>query len=104
MTTNALQAVEFSYFGPELPCHAVDPELFFSDDPAVIEQAKVLCHGCSLRQECLTGALERQEPHGVWGGELFAQGIIIARKRPRGRPRKDAVAPEPRVAVPVAAA
>jgi WhiB family redox-sensing transcriptional regulator len=26
----------------------------------------------------------------VWGGEIFEKGNVVARKRPRGRPRKDA--------------
>ena len=41
---------------------------------------------CPLRTACLAGVLERAEPCGVWGGEIFHQGAIIARKRPRGRP------------------
>ncbi len=98
MTTHQMEAVDFMWFGPETPCQAVDPEMFFSDDPAVIEQAKVLCHGCALRVECLAGAHDRGEPHGVWGGELFAFGIVIERKRPRGRPRKQAAEPLPVVA------
>ena len=40
----------------------------------------------------VAGALERREPWGVWGGELFLQGVVIPRKRPRGRPRKNEVA------------
>jgi WhiB family redox-sensing transcriptional regulator len=44
---------------------------------------------CPARLACLAGALERREPWGVWGGEIFERGVIIARKRPRGRPRKD---------------
>ena len=40
----------------------------------------------------LAGAVERREPWGVWGGELFQAGVVIARKRPRGRPRKNAIA------------
>ena len=51
-----------------------------------------MCLDCPLRIECLNGALERREPWGVWGGELFAQGVVIPRKRPRGRPRKNEVA------------
>ena len=51
--------------------------------------AKSLCQDCPVRVECLAGALERREPWGVWGGELFLQGTVIPRKRPRGRPRKD---------------
>lgn len=35
---------------------------------------------------CLAGAVERREPYGVWGGEIFDHGTITARKRPRGRP------------------
>jgi WhiB family redox-sensing transcriptional regulator len=37
---------------------------------------------------CLAGALERREPWGVWGGQLVVAGVVVPRKRPRGRPRK----------------
>lgn len=74
----------------ELPCHRVDPDAFFAEAPAEIEHAKALCLECPLIAECLAGALARAEPWGVWGGELFVGGQIVARKRPRGRPRKDA--------------
>lgn len=72
----------------ELPCQERDPELFFADTPATIEYAKGVCLPCPLRAECLAGALRRAEPHGVWGGELLEAGQVVARKRPRGRPRK----------------
>ena len=72
----------------ELPCHLVDPEVFFAESPADVEAAKALCVGCPVQQACLAGALQRAEPWGVWGGEIFERGVVIARKRPRGRPRK----------------
>lgn len=76
----------------ELPCRVADPELFFAETPADVEQAKALCLDCPIRAVCLAGALERREPWGVWGGELFIAGVVVARKRPRGRPRKHPVA------------
>ena len=63
--------------------------LFFSDHVADIARAKAMCGLCPLRAECLAGALEREEPWGVWGGELLSGGRIIANKRPCGRPPKN---------------
>jgi WhiB family transcriptional regulator, redox-sensing transcriptional regulator len=77
--------------GRMLPC-TDDPDLFFAESPGDVECAKDLCRSCPARMACLTGALERREPWGVWGGELFLRGEIVPRKRPRGRPRKDEVA------------
>jgi WhiB family transcriptional regulator, redox-sensing transcriptional regulator len=77
--------------GLDLPC-TQDPELFFAESPQDVEQAKAMCRGCRARIACLTGALERREPWGVWGGELLIRGVIVPRKRPRGRPRKTEVA------------
>jgi WhiB family transcriptional regulator, redox-sensing transcriptional regulator len=77
--------------GVDLPC-TKDPELFFAESPEDVETAKAMCRGCEARLACLTGALERREPWGVWGGELLMRGAIVPRKRPRGRPRKTEVA------------
>jgi len=71
-----------------LPCHANDAEIWFAETPEGVEEAKALCRSCPIRATCLDGALDRREPWGVWGGELFAQGVVVPRKRPRGRPRK----------------
>jgi WhiB family redox-sensing transcriptional regulator len=71
-----------------LPCRVQDPDLWFAESPAQLEHAKTLCAGCPVRSACLAGALDRGEPWGVWGGEIFDHGVVIARKRPRGRPRK----------------
>jgi len=72
-----------------IPCRDNDGELWFADRPVDVEFAKSLCGACPARTACLAGALDRQEPWGVWGGELFEGGIVVPRKRPRGRPRKD---------------
>jgi WhiB family transcriptional regulator, redox-sensing transcriptional regulator len=75
----------------DLPCRT-DPELFFAESPQDVGLAKALCGLCPVRQACLAGALQRAEPCGVWGGELFLRGAIIPVKRPRGRPPKSAAA------------
>ena len=78
--------------GGAIPCAEFDADLWFAERPEQVELAKTLCGQCPLRQECLAGALERGEPWGVWGGQLVVEGAIVARKRGRGRPRKDAAA------------
>ena len=83
---------ELEHNGAAIPCRATSPELFFAESPQDVERAKALCQGCPVRPVCIAGALERREPWGVWGGELFVQGVVVPRKRPRGRPRKDEVA------------
>ena len=69
-----------------LPCRRENPQLWFSDLPADLELAKAYCQPCPIRRVCLAGAVERHEPHGVWGGQIFTRGTIITEKRPRGRP------------------
>ncbi len=76
----------------DIPCQEYDAALWFAESPADVELAKTLCGACPVRTECLAGALAREEPWGVWGGELFVHGAIVASKRPRGRPRKNPVA------------
>jgi WhiB family redox-sensing transcriptional regulator len=74
-----------------LPCRMGNADLWFAESPAELERAKRFCADCPMRAACLAGALARREPWGVWGGEIFERGAVIARKRPRGRPRKNAV-------------
>ncbi|MGO4955775.1 WhiB family transcriptional regulator [Luteococcus sp. Sow4_B9] len=83
-----LEEVDLSTPSTPAACSDAEPELFFSDDMGVVDQAKQICRSCPVREQCLAAALDRAEPHGVWGGELFQDGVVIARKRPRGRPRK----------------
>ena len=67
-----------------LPCRTQNPDLWFAETPAELDQAKAFCSDCPARRACLAGAVARREPWGVWGGEIFDRGAIIARKRPAG--------------------
>lgn len=60
--------------------------MFFSDDPIDMARAKAICSRCGRAERCLTAALERAEPWGVWGGEFLVDGAVVAVKRRRGRP------------------
>jgi len=56
--------------------------LFFSEELQDIARAKQICAVCPVIADCLEGALERREPWGVWGGQLFLNGKVLASKRP----------------------
>ena len=83
------QPASIDWIETSTPCRSYAPELWFAERPAEVAHAQALCGECSLRAACLAGALERREPWGVWGGELFERGQVVARKRRPGRPRKD---------------
>lgn len=75
-----------------IPCRSHDAELWFAERQADVERAKALCRECPIIDGCLAGAVERAEPWGVWGGQVFVGGAVVPTKRGRGRPRKDATA------------
>lgn len=75
-----------------IPCRSNDPELWFAERQVDVERAKALCTTCPLIDGCLAGAVERAEPWGVWGGQVFVGGVVVPTKRGRGRPRKVAAA------------
>jgi WhiB family redox-sensing transcriptional regulator len=62
--------------------------LFFSDELVDLAAAKRICADCPVIVPCLEGAIRRREPWGVWGGQLFGDGRILAIKRRPGRPPK----------------
>ena len=71
------------------PCQR-RPELYFDTRGPALDLAKELCSACPVRDECLSQALERGEPHGVWGGQILVDGAVVATKRGPGRPRRAA--------------
>jgi len=73
-----------------VPCAVLDSDLWFDEDADATASAQRLCRACPIQNACLSAAVERREPTGVWGGEIFSDGQIIAARKPKGRPRKDA--------------
>lgn len=73
-------------------------DVFFSEELQDIAAAKTICAECPVVAPCLEGAIERREPWGVWGGQLFMNGKVLMVKRRRGRPPK---VPRPEDQMPV---
>ena len=84
-------------------CRSVDNagELFFSEHIGEVAAAKRVCAECPVLAPCLEGALDRREPWGVWGGQLFMNGKMLTVKRRRGRPPKVARPEDQMPVVPV---
>ncbi len=49
-------------------CAQTDPEAFFPEKGGSTREAKRICLGCDVRNECLEYALANDERFGIWGG------------------------------------
>jgi WhiB family redox-sensing transcriptional regulator len=71
-------------------CLNEDPELFFpigNTGPALaqIEEAKLVCRRCEVREKCLQWALDAGQDHGVWGGTSEEERRSMKRRAARSR-------------------
>ena len=62
-------------------CMGVDPDLFFPERGASTREAKEVCRGCVVREDCLEYALANHIDHGVWGGCSERERRRILRRR-----------------------
>jgi WhiB family redox-sensing transcriptional regulator len=62
-------------------CLGVDPDLFFPERGASTREAKEVCRGCVVRDECLEFALANGEKFGIWGGMSERERRRIRRAR-----------------------
>ncbi len=49
-------------------CLGLDPELFYPERGLPTREAKEVCRGCVVQQDCLDFAIANGERFGVWGG------------------------------------
>ncbi len=49
-------------------CAQTDPEAFFPEKGGSTREAKRICVGCEVKQDCLEYALMQDERFGIWGG------------------------------------
>ena len=62
-------------------CMGVDPDLFFPERGASTREAKAVCRGCVVRDDCLEYALANGEKFGIWGGLSERERRRIRRER-----------------------
>ncbi|MFJ8624260.1 WhiB family transcriptional regulator [Kitasatospora sp. NPDC093550] len=79
-------------------CAGSDTELFYPDPEEMgaetaewaERRAKMICAGCPVAAMCLADALERREPHGVFGGLNGRERAAVLRRAARSRARVNA--------------
>ena len=69
-------------------CRNADPGLFFpvgTTGPAVsqIEEAKIVCRACPVREPCLEFALATNQDSGVWGAASEEERRLLRQQRRR---------------------
>jgi WhiB family redox-sensing transcriptional regulator len=66
-------------------CMGVDPDLFFPERGASTREAKEVCRGCVVREDCLEYAIANGEKFGIWGGLSERERRKIRRARQLAR-------------------
>ena len=61
-------AVEDEEWQERALCAQTDPEAFFPEKGGSTREAKRICQGCEVKDECLDYALANDERFGIWGG------------------------------------
>ncbi len=68
-------------------CAQTDPEIFFPENGGSTRNAKRICGGCDVREECLQYALRTGQTVGVWAGlspqQLRRQPGFVVQPKPR---------------------
>jgi WhiB family redox-sensing transcriptional regulator len=87
LTATAIQAItdpvaeEDRTWQVRANCMGVDPDLFFPERGASTREAKEVCRGCVVREDCLEYALANGEKFGIWGGLSERERRRIRRAR-----------------------
>ncbi len=65
---DAAPATEENDWQENALCAQTDPEAFFPEKGGSTREAKRICLGCEVRDQCLEYALANDERFGIWGG------------------------------------
>jgi WhiB family redox-sensing transcriptional regulator len=72
-------------FWHQAACAHFSDELFFpagdtGDAIPIIEEAKSICWGCPVADECLEYAIESNQTYGIWGGTTEQERVRLRRR------------------------
>ena len=81
MATQVNDEVEEKSWQDYANCLGVVPDLFFPERGASTREAKEVCRGCVVREDCLEFALQNGEKFGIWGGMSERERRRIRRQR-----------------------
>lgn len=62
-------------------CKEVGPDIFFTEKEDKVQQAREICSGCEVKNDCLEYAIDKKSEHGTWGGYTEDEIRVIRRKR-----------------------
>lgn len=62
-------------------CNEYPADLWFPEKGSHSDEAKLICTGCPVKDECLAFALENGERFGIWGGLTETERRTLARQR-----------------------
>lgn len=62
-------------------CRGVNPSLFYPERGVSTSEAKNVCAGCEVSNECLEFAVQNGEKFGIWGGLSERERRTIRRSR-----------------------
>ncbi len=62
-------------------CMGVDPDLFFPERGSSTREAKEVCRGCVVQEDCLEFAIANGEKFGIWGGMSERERRRVRRAR-----------------------
>lgn len=64
-------------------CRGIPSELFFPPVEHEAFEAKTICSGCAVRDQCLESAMVGNERFGIWGGLTTQERRVLAARRRR---------------------
>jgi WhiB family transcriptional regulator, redox-sensing transcriptional regulator len=80
--TRFLRSFDRTPWMAKAACRGVAVDLFFPDRGATTREAKEVCRGCEVREECLEYSLgSAPEKFGIWGGMSERERRRMRRER-----------------------